>query len=121
LKPQSEAYVFELTAGDHVLKFKDPAGIAKKIGGGVVSGIGAASAGAVGLAAGMVGGKLGDMAAGVSGGASAGKRMGSNLSSKVFGQSGSIKGSFELSIRENETVRLVCTKDKNEGISVVSG
>lgn len=118
LRPQSEAYVFELEAGNHKLKFKDPAGIAKKIGGGVVGGVGAVGAGAVGFAAGIVGGKLGDMAAGTAGGASAGKRIGSNLSNKVFGQSGSIKGSVDLIIRDNITVQLICTKDKNEGILI---
>ena len=118
LKPQEEPYVFELVPGNHKLKFKDPAGIAKKVGGGVISGATAVGAGCIGLAAGLVSGKIGDVAKGTTGSASAGKNIGSNLSHKVFGQSGSIKGAYDLTMGENEIIRLVCTKDKHAGITV---
>lgn len=118
LKPQEEPYEIAIEPGEHKLKFKDPAGVAKKIGGGVVGGVGAATAGAIGLAAGVVSGRGRDMAAGATGGAAAGKRMAGSLGQKMFGESGTIKGAYDLTIGDNETIKLLCVKDKVNGISV---
>ena len=118
LKPQEEPYIFELAAGNHKLKFKDPSGIAKKIGGGIVGATTTVTSATIGLAAGMVSGRASDMWQGTSGSASAGRRIGSNISNRVFGQSGSLKGEYDLTIHDNEVIRLMCTKDKNAGISV---
>ncbi len=118
LKPQDAPYVFDVAAGNHKLKFKDPAGVAKKLGSGVIGGVTAVTAGGVSLAAGIVGGKLGAAAAGTASGTVAGKKIGNNISNRLFGQSGSIKDAYDLEMRDNEMIRLICTKDKYEGIIV---
>ena len=116
LKPQEEPYLFELAAGNHKLKFKDPAGIAKTVGGGIVSGVGAVGAGVVGLSAGLVSGNVKNVAMGATSGVRGGKGFGKSLSNKVIGKSASLKGEYDLEIQENETVKLLCTKDKKDGI-----
>ena len=42
--------------------------------------------------------------------------FGKSLSNKVIGKSASLKGEYDLEIHENETVKLLCTKDKKDGI-----
>ncbi len=119
LQPRDEPYVINVVPGSHTLAFKDPAGIAKKVGRGVASAYGAVGGAIIGIGLGITEGPEGLLTVGASG-VGAGKDIGHNLGQKLFGSGANGNQVYKITFREGDVLNITCIKDKNSGIIVRS-
>jgi len=119
LQPQDQPYVINVVPGSHTLTFKDPSGIAKKVGRGVASAYGAVGGAIVGIGFGIVKGPDALLTGGTSG-AGAGKNIGHNLGQKLFGSGANGSQVYEITFHEGDVLNITCIKDKNSGIMIKS-
>lgn len=119
LQPQDQPHIIHVDPGSHTLTFKDPAGIAKKVGKGVTSAYGAVGGAIIGIGTGIVKGPEGLLTGGASG-AGAGKNIGHNLGQKLFGSGANGNQTYEITLREDDVLNITCIKDKSSGIIIRS-
>ncbi len=119
LQPQNQPHIITVVPGSHTLTFKDPAGIAKKVGRGVASAYGAVGGAIIGIGFGIAEGPERLLTGGASG-AGAGKDIGHNLGQKLFGSGANGSQVYEITFREGDILNITCIKDKNSGIIIRS-